>query len=57
MNHPIFYGLEVEEDPQEFIDEVYKTHLAMGFSTSEKAELCTYILKDVHQAWFFAMER
>ncbi|TMW99525.1 hypothetical protein EJD97_002398 [Solanum chilense] len=24
MNHPTFYGSKVEEEPQEFIDEVYK---------------------------------
>ncbi|TMW86704.1 hypothetical protein EJD97_020980 [Solanum chilense] len=42
---------EVLTRPQEFIDEVYKILLAMGLSTSEKAELATYQLKDVAQAW------
>ncbi|TMW96402.1 hypothetical protein EJD97_007415, partial [Solanum chilense] len=32
---------EVDEDPQEFIDEVYKTLHAMGVSSSEKDELAT----------------
>ena len=50
MNPPTFYGSTVEEDPQEFIDEVYKILLAMGLSISEKAELATYQLKDVAQA-------
>ena len=51
MNPPTFYGSKVEEDPQEFIDEVYKILLTMGLSTSKKAELDTYQLKDVAQAW------
>ena len=52
MNRPSFYGSKVEEDPQEFIDEVYNILYAMRFSTSEKAELATYQLKDVAQAWY-----
>ncbi|XP_069148135.1 uncharacterized protein [Solanum lycopersicum] len=52
MNPPTLYGSMVEEDLQEFIDEVYKILLAMGLSTSEKAELATYQLKDVAQAWY-----
>ena len=39
----------VEEDPQEFIDEVYPILYAMGFCTSEKTELSTYELKDSAQ--------
>ena len=52
MNPPTFYESKVEENPQEFIDEVFKILLAMGLSTSEKAELATYQLKDVAQAWY-----
>lgn len=52
MNPPTFYGSKVKEEPQEFINEVYKILLAMGLSTSEKAESATYQLKDVSQAWF-----
>ena len=52
MNPLTFYGSMVEKDFQEFIDEVYKILLAMGFSTSEKAEWITYQLKDVAKAWF-----
>ena len=52
MNHPAFYGSKVDEDPQEFIDEVYKILYAMGVSSSEKAELDTYQLKDVAQTWY-----
>ena len=52
MNPPTFYGFKVEEDPQEFIDEIYKIHYAMWLTTSEKVELVTYQLKDVSQAWY-----
>ena len=52
MNPPMFYGYKFKEDPQEFIDEVYNILLAVGLSTSEKAELATYQLKDVSQAWY-----
>ena len=52
MNPPTFYGSKVDENPQEFIYEVYKILLALGLSTSEKAELATYQLKDVKQAWY-----
>ena len=41
MNLPTYYGSKVEEDPQEFIYEVYKIFF-IGLSTSEKAELDTY---------------
>ena len=52
MNPLTFYGYKVDEDPQEFIDEVYKILYAMGVSSSEKAELATYQLKDVAQTWY-----
>lgn len=45
-------GSKVEEDPQEFIYEIYNILLATGLSTSEKVELSTYQLKDVSQALF-----
>ena len=47
MNPTIFYGSMVYEDPQEFIDEVYKILCAMGLSSNENAELSLYKLKDV----------
>ena len=52
MNPPTFYGSKVKEDPQEFIDEVYKIILGIWLSTSDKAELATYQLKDVAQVWY-----
>ena len=42
----------VDGDPLELSDEVSKILLALGLSTSEKAELATHQLKDVGQAWF-----
>ena len=55
MNPRTFYRSMVEEDPQEFIDKVYMILLVMGLSTSEKAEMATYQLKDVSQAWFMQL--
>ena len=52
MNPPTFYGPKVEEDPQGFIDEVYKKIMGMGLSTSEKDELSTYQLKDLDEALY-----
>ena len=42
MNTPTFYGSKVEEDPQGFIDEVYKILFAMGLSNSEKVKLSSF---------------
>ena len=52
MNPGIFLCYKVGEDPQEFIDEVYKIVHSMGVTSTEKAELVLYQLKDVAQAWY-----
>ena len=52
MNPLTFYGSKVDEEPQELISEVSKIVMAMGLSTSDKAELATRQLKDVAQAWY-----
>ncbi|WMV13729.1 hypothetical protein MTR67_007114, partial [Solanum verrucosum] len=52
MNPPKFYGSKVKEDPQRFIDEVYKVLAIMGVYMEEKVELATYQLKDVSQVWY-----
>ena len=49
INCPTFYRSKIYANPQEFIYEVYKILLAKGFTTSEKAKLATYRLKDVAQ--------
>ncbi|XP_069144491.1 uncharacterized protein [Solanum lycopersicum] len=47
-----FYGSKVDEDPQEFLDEVYKALYVIRVTLSEKAELASYQLKDVAQTWY-----
>ncbi|KAK4737364.1 hypothetical protein R3W88_001061 [Solanum pinnatisectum] len=49
MNPMEFHGSKVEDDPQEFIDEVYKMLMIMGVTPVEKAELDAYQLKGVAQ--------
>ena len=52
MNPPTFHGTTVDEDPQGFIDEVFKVVDAMGVTPREKENLDAYKLKDVAQVWF-----
>ncbi|XP_049405072.1 uncharacterized protein LOC125868481 [Solanum stenotomum] len=52
MNPLEFYGSKLEEDPQEFLDEVYKILAIMGVTSVEKGELATYQLKGVAQVWY-----
>ncbi|XP_049358595.1 uncharacterized protein LOC125823240 [Solanum verrucosum] len=49
MNPPEFYGSKVEEDPNGFIEEVYKILAIIGVTSRDKAELAAYQLKDVAQ--------
>ena len=49
MNPPKFFESKFGEEPQEFLDEVYKILFAIGVTLSEKAELAAYQLKDVAQ--------
>ena len=46
MNPPMFFGSKVNEEPQDFLDEVYKILYVMGVSSNEKAKLDSYQLKD-----------
>uniref|UniRef100_M1DM08 Gag-pol polyprotein n=1 Tax=Solanum tuberosum TaxID=4113 RepID=M1DM08_SOLTU len=46
-----FHGSKVEEDTQEFIDEVYSVLMIKGVMTVEKARLEAYQLKGVSQVW------
>ena len=52
MNPPLFLGLKVGYDPQEFLDGVYKVLSAAGVTSREKAELASYRLMDVFQLWY-----
>ena len=47
MNPLVYYGSKIDEDPQEFVDEVHKILYAMGVNEEEKAELVAYQLKNV----------
>ena len=38
MNTTVYYGSKTNEDPQEFVDEMYKILCAMGVNEEEKAE-------------------
>ena len=51
MNPPEFYSSKVEDNPQCFIDEVYKVLAIMDLTTVEKAELAAYQLRDIVQIW------
>ena len=52
INPPIFLVSKVGEDPQKFIDEVYKIVHVVGVTFRVKAELASYQLKDIYQVWY-----
>src|ERR1051325_2561195 len=52
INPPVFHGSKVDEDPQEFIDEVCKILTIMGVGAIEKAEFAAYQLKGVAKIWY-----
>lgn len=52
MNLPNFYVSKMDEDPQSFIDEVWKVVDAMGVNNREKADLAAYEMKDLAQVWY-----
>ena len=52
MVSPMFYGSRKHEDPQDFVDEVYKILFGISVTMGEKAELVAYQLKDVVQTWY-----
>ena len=43
----MYIGSKVDEDPQDFLDEVYKILFSIEVSTIEKVELDVYQLNDV----------
>ena len=47
----MFFGSKLNEDPQDFLDEIYKILYVMGVNSIEKDELASYQLKDVSQTW------
>lgn len=52
MNPPEFYGSRVEEDPQEFIDDIQKVMQIMGVSPIESADLAAYQFNGVAKVWY-----
>ncbi|XP_049397311.1 uncharacterized protein LOC125861463 [Solanum stenotomum] len=52
INPPEFHGSKVDEDPERFIDEVYKALDIIGVSSQKNEKLAAYQLKDVTQVWF-----
>lgn len=52
MNPTECYRSKVDEDAQEFTDEIYKVLAIIGVYSKEKVELDAYQLKEVAQVWF-----
>ncbi|WMV42015.1 hypothetical protein MTR67_035400 [Solanum verrucosum] len=52
LNPPEFLGLQVGEDPQNFIDEVKKILGVTQVTGNDRVKLVTYQLKDVAHIWF-----
>ena len=52
INSPIFFGSKVGEDPQEFLDGVYKVLSAMRVTSREKEEFASYQFRNVSQVWY-----
>ncbi|XP_070039521.1 uncharacterized protein [Nicotiana tomentosiformis] len=48
----VFMGTNLEEDPQGFIDKMYKTLGVMCATEIEEVELSSYSLKEVAYSWF-----
>ncbi|XP_055800410.1 uncharacterized protein LOC129869841, partial [Solanum dulcamara] len=57
MNPPAFTGSKVDEDPQNFIDEMWKILKAMHATEIEGVELVSYQLKDVANIWYSQWEQ
>lgn len=52
MNPQEFHGFKVDEDPQRFIDEVYKVLTIMGVCSEEEVDLAAFQLSDVAQVMY-----
>lgn len=56
MNPPRFLGTKVEEDPQEFTNEMEKIFRVMHVNKLEGVELASYQLKEVANQWYSEWE-
>ena len=54
MNPPEFYGSKSDEDPQLFLEEVWKITQVMHVSEEHSVELVVYRLKDLAYDWVVA---
>ena len=52
MNSPMFFGSQVDEYPQDSLNEVYMILFSMGVSIIEKAEMAACQLKDAAQTLY-----
>ena len=52
MNPPEFLGLQTNEDPQNFLDEIKKIFEVMQVSGNYRVELASYHVKDVAHIWY-----
>ena len=52
MNPHMFLGYKVGEDPQEFLDGVYKVLSDMGVTSRKNTKLDSYQLRDVSKIWY-----
>lgn len=52
LSPPESLGSKVEEDPQRFVNEIFKILSAMGVCSEEKEGLSTYHVKYVARLWY-----
>ncbi|TMX04879.1 hypothetical protein EJD97_004154 [Solanum chilense] len=52
INSPIFLGSKVGDEPQEFLDGVYKMFIYMGVKYRKKVELASCQLRNFSQIWY-----
>ncbi|XP_075099152.1 uncharacterized protein LOC142176017 [Nicotiana tabacum] len=57
LDPPVFTGSDPKEDPQTFIDQVYRTLRVMHVSDTEAVELASYRLRDLAVLWYDSWER
>ena len=51
-NPPMSFGSKVNENPNDFIDEVDNILYSMGLTSNKKVEVAFYQLKYVAQTWY-----
>ncbi|KAF3629505.1 putative pre-mRNA-processing protein 40A-like isoform X2 [Capsicum annuum] len=57
MNPPEFYGSKSDEDPQLFLEEVWKITQVMHVSEEHSVELIVYRLKDLSYNWVISLRK